>query len=114
MPVGGLSERQASPLYRAAMSAIGIAGLMLSPFTWWNDALVNIPLSLAAGKILSNVTGLPLDLAVAASYAATNVAGIVLMYVGGSAALRGGARLRDLVTGLLFAAGYTIAAIAIL
>ena len=39
-------------LRRGAYALAGIIGYVLSPASWWNDAVVNIPLALAIAEIL--------------------------------------------------------------
>jgi len=63
--------------------ALFFTGWMLSPFTWWNDILVNIPLSYLIANIIYYSTGLPFKWLVLSSYWLTNVLGLFLMYVGG-------------------------------
>jgi hypothetical protein len=101
-------------LRRVAYGGLALVGFILSPFTWWNDAFVNIPLSLAAGAAASRLLEVPLDVAVAGAYLASNALGILLMYVGGAGALGGRVRRRDLAVGLAFSAAYTAAVLLIL
>lgn len=58
-------------------------GWLLSPFTWWNDAFVNIPISYIAANIIYYLTGIKFYLLVIGFYWATNLIGILLMYIGG-------------------------------
>lgn len=58
-------------------------GWVLSPFTWWNDAFVNIPLSYLLANLLFVLTRLSFKWLVIGSYWFTNALGIILMYFGG-------------------------------
>lgn len=57
---------------------------MLSPFTWWNDAFVNLPLAyIIAGLFNKLLSGRFLP-AFLTAYWLTNLLGIILMYIGAS------------------------------
>lgn len=73
-------------------SILAVAGFMLSPLSWWNDAIVNLPLALAFAWLVA----LPcpkswketvFDVAVIVGYWLTNVLGFVLMHKGVKQAL---------------------------
>ena len=89
-------------------------GFILSPLSWWNDAVVNIPLSVAGGALLNKALGIPFDVGVAASYLASNVVGMALVVVGGYGAVKGKVGVRDLAFGVLLAVAYTIAVLYLL
>lgn len=93
-------------------AAAAIIGYVLSPLSWWNDALVNIPISLALGDLLSKALGIPLDVAVAASYTATNIAGIAFLALGGSGLL--GASRRKIALAVLASIVYSVVVLALL
>ncbi len=59
-------------------------GWVLSPFTWWNDIFVNIPLSYILANIVYYFTRIRFGWLVISAYWFTNVLGIVLMLLGGS------------------------------
>lgn len=58
-------------------------GWILSPFTWWNDAFVNLPISYAAANVVYSVTHINFSALILGIYWITNAAGIILMYFGG-------------------------------
>ncbi|MFH1868925.1 MAG: hypothetical protein ABH843_08150 [Candidatus Omnitrophota bacterium] len=58
-------------------------GWVLSPFTWWNDAFINMPLSYFLANIIYSVTGVNFQLLVICSYWVTNIIGLLLIYLGG-------------------------------
>lgn len=58
-------------------------GWLLSPFTWWNDAFVNMPLSYLFANIVYCLTHLPFTYLVIGCYWLTNVLGLFFMYSSG-------------------------------
>ncbi|MCE4628006.1 MAG: hypothetical protein F7C34_02515 [Desulfurococcales archaeon] len=99
-------------LKRGIYAVVGLIGYILSPASWWNDAVVNIPIALAIAEILERVSGLPREAGFAAAYWATNLAGIVLMLVGMEGAGRSRVTLRSLLAGLALGSLYTVLVIA--
>jgi len=70
-------------------SVLGVIGFMLSPLSWWNDAVVNLPLAL----IFASIVGVfykpaaekgsnTFDAMVILGYWLTNILGFVLMHKG--------------------------------
>ncbi len=69
-------------------SVIGVIGFLLSPLSWWNDLVVNIPLAIMIGWIFSLIYK-PLFLPAAIfGYWFTNVLGLILLRRGGQTALK--------------------------
>lgn len=68
---------------RVLFGLIFCVGWVLSPFTWWNDVFVNIPLSYLLANFLFYLTHLKFKWLVIVSYWFTNVLGLVFMYFGG-------------------------------
>lgn len=62
---------------------IFFTGWILSPFTWWNDAFVNMPLSYLIANFIYYLMKLPFKWLVIGSYWFTNLLGIYFMYFGG-------------------------------
>lgn len=57
-------------------------GLLLSPITWFNDPIVNVPIALALTHLLIKAFGKELFIPIfTASYVFTNVLGLLLMQV---------------------------------
>jgi hypothetical protein len=97
---------------------LGVIGFMLSPLSWWNDAVVNLPLAL----IFATLVGLvyrpvaepdsnAFNAAVILGYWLTNVLGFVLMHKGAQQVLSDEekkysrrALLKDVVVSLLYTA----------
>ncbi len=66
---------------------LAIAGFMLSPLSWWNDAFVNLPLALAFAWLVSSICTSAwretvFEGALVVGYWLTNVLGFVLMHKG--------------------------------
>jgi hypothetical protein len=55
---------------------------MLSPLSWWNDAVVNLPLALAFAWLVSLFYRPAFEASVIIGYWLTNVLGFVLMHKG--------------------------------
>jgi hypothetical protein len=68
---------------------LGVIGFMLSPLSWWNDAVVNLPLALIFASVLglvyrpaSRPDSTAFNAMVILGYWLTNVLGFVLMHKG--------------------------------
>lgn len=62
---------------------VAIIGFMLSPISWWNDLLVNIPLAYLMASPLGLINKKFFVGAFVLSYWLTNLLGFVLMHFGG-------------------------------
>ena len=93
---------------RGFYALLGFIGYILSPASWWNDAVVNIPLALVLARITAHFTGLGLEVLFAFYYWLSNVAGMVLMGIGFEGARRGGLSRKSLLSGILIGTGYTL------
>ncbi|MFH1046149.1 MAG: hypothetical protein V1727_04205 [Candidatus Omnitrophota bacterium] len=83
-------------------------GWLLSPFTWWNDALVNLPLSYLMASVIFHYTHLPFRWLVLGSYWLTNIVGLLLMYFGGKhLILESKKRIHSILWMILFLAVYS-------
>ena len=63
-------------------------GWLLSPFTVWNDPLVNIPISYILANLYARFLPGNFPLVVLIFYWLSNVFGLYLMYLGGKAIIR--------------------------
>lgn len=63
-------------------------GWILSPFTAWNDAIVNIPLSYALASLTLKRTNIRFLTLVLIYYWLTNAAGIIMMIAAGKGIIR--------------------------
>ena len=68
---------------------LGVIGFMLSPLSWWNDAVVNLPLALIFAYLVGLVyrpaaqpDSTAFDAAVIIGYWLTNILGFILMHKG--------------------------------
>ena len=86
---------------------LATVGFVLSPLSWWNDLLVNVPLAYLFAlpfALLREALFLP---AFILGYWITNVAGFVLLHIGAGRAVRPD-RPVDLRRDLLISIGYTL------
>jgi hypothetical protein len=87
-------------------------GFMLSPLSWWNDAVVNLPLALGFAWLVALAYPPAFDSAVVLGYWLTNVLGLVLMQKGANHAFRPGEAhpytRKQFSRDLLIASGYTL------
>ena len=64
-------------------SIVFFIGWVLSPFTTWNDFLINVPLSYLIANFLYIFIRLPLKWLLLVSYILTNILGLLMMYASG-------------------------------
>ena len=67
---------------RTSWGALAVFGYILSPLSWWNDLLVNIPIAYAVANLLYAVNSRLFIPAFIAAYWATNILGMILMHLG--------------------------------
>lgn len=65
---------------KVILRATFFVGWLLSPFTFWNDAFINIPIAYVCASIFVRIWPADFLLVVLSFYWATNILGIVLMY----------------------------------
>jgi len=63
-------------------SLLAFIGYLLSPFSWWNDAFVNLPLAVAFGWGVSLFYAPAFGASVILGYWLTNLLGFVLLHRG--------------------------------
>lgn len=84
-------------------------GWLLSPFTFWNDAFVNIPLSYIIANLLVRFLRIDFLMLVLWSYWATNALGLFLMYASGRKLIKEGRGIaRELLSLIAAIAAYSI------
>jgi hypothetical protein len=67
---------------KVAGGVLAMIGFMLSPLSWWNDLVVNIPLALAFAWLVSGLYKPAFAAALVVGYWLTNVLGFILMHAG--------------------------------
>ncbi|MBI2442254.1 MAG: hypothetical protein HYV35_12905 [Lentisphaerae bacterium] len=104
--------RPGDHLWRLAWGGLFALGFVLSPISWWNDALVNLPIACLAGQLLAAIFGRSLFLgAFIGAYWATNLAGLLLMHLSARKLLRKPERALSLWRFFLISLIYTLAII---
>jgi hypothetical protein len=68
---------------------ITLVGFILSPFSWWNDLIVNIPIAYGCAWLVGKVVSGFFLPAFVVAYWGTNVLGMVLLQKGGQKILKG-------------------------
>jgi hypothetical protein len=96
---------------------MAVVGFMLSPLSWWNDLVVNVPLALAFAWIVSLFYKPAFTASAVVGYWLTNVLGFVLMHKGAVKMLSKAERKyswRDLLRDLGISAIYTVMILALI
>lgn len=96
---------------------LGVIGFLLSPLSWWNDLLVNVPLAVAFGWIIGYFYPPAFKPAVIVGYWLTNVLGFWLMHKGNEKLFDRQPTIstsRRWVRDLSIAAGYTVVILVLL
>jgi len=68
-------------LRRLAWGSLFTIGFILSPLSWWNDAVVNLPIAYLAGQLATVLDRRLFLPAFAGTYWATNLIGLLCMHV---------------------------------
>ena len=94
-----------------------MVGFLLSPLSWWNDAVINLPIALAFAWMVALFYQPAFGAALVVGYWLTNILGLMLMHKGARVALGDGlvkayAR-KDLIKDLLISGAYTLVIIAL-
>ena len=96
---------------------LAVIGFMLSPLSWWNDLVVNLPLAIGFAWVVSLFYKPAFEVAVVVGYWLTNVLGFVLLHKGAekiSTAERRHYSRRDLLKDVLISLLYTGVIVALL
>jgi hypothetical protein len=72
---------------KLAGSVLGLIGFILSPLSWWNDLVVNVPLAIIFGWLVSLIYKPLFVYAAIFGYWLTNVIGLILLRRGAQVAL---------------------------
>jgi len=84
---------------------LGIIGYILSPLSWWNDAIVNIPIAIVVGTIFSLIDEKFFSLGFFLGYLASNIVGLILLQHSVEIALRRKVSLKKMLMSALI---YTV------
>jgi hypothetical protein len=76
-------ERSATVVHRVSGGILATVGFILSPLSWWNDLLVNVPLAYAFATVVGLFARDLFVPALLVGYWLTNVVGFVLLVVSG-------------------------------
>jgi hypothetical protein len=71
-----------SKLKRIGGGAMAVIGYLLSPLSWWNDLIINIPLAYLFAYLVSFIVPGYFLLEMIVGYWLTNIAGFVIMHAG--------------------------------
>jgi hypothetical protein len=82
LPGSPISPRRQSWPRRLWGSMLTFVGFMLSPLSWWNDLVVNLPLALAFAWVVALIHPPAFQPAVVVGYGLTIVLAFVLMHIG--------------------------------
>jgi len=96
---------------KATGSVLAAVGYMLSPLSWWNDMVVNMPIALVFAWGVSAFWKSAFGPAMVIGYWLTNVLGLVLMHKGAQQLLSNGPKKysrRELMKDLIISLGYTL------
>ena len=87
----------------ALKRGVFFVGWLLSPLTFWNDAIVNIPLSYLCASLFIRLISCNFLFVMLVFYWLTNLAGILMMYMSGKSIFKGGEGLIREAANLLIA-----------
>ncbi|MFA6142381.1 MAG: hypothetical protein WC738_03700 [Candidatus Omnitrophota bacterium] len=83
-------------------------GWLLSPFTFWNDAFVNIPISYIAANLVFRAVHIKFMTLVLIFYWLSNGLGILLMYLTGRKLMGRGRRGKELINVVVAIIAYSL------
>lgn len=86
---------------------LGTIGFLLSPLTWWNDLVVNLPLAYVFASLFDLISEKLFFPAMIVGYWLTNILGFVLMDYGADLAIRK-ERRSNIWKSILISCGYTL------
>lgn len=80
--------RTKANLWRLAWGSLFATGFMLSPLSWWNDAVINLPLAYLGAQLLATIDPRLFLFAFVVIYWVTNLIGLLGMHVSARKLLR--------------------------
>jgi len=75
-------------LRRLAWGSVFVIGFILSPISWWNDAVVNLPIAYLAARLVALLDQRLFLIAFIGTYWATNLIGLLCMHLSSRKLLR--------------------------
>jgi hypothetical protein len=103
-----------SSKFRLKGTIVFITGWLLSPLTWWNDIILNIPIAYFIANIINKILPGSFMVAMIVSYWATNLIGLLLMYSGGKEAIGKKLSRKDWIISLGIGIVYTVIMLALI
>jgi len=64
------------------MGILTTVGYILSPLSWWNDLVINIPISWLIASLISKIKSSFFEVSFILAYWLTNVLGLILFHLG--------------------------------
>jgi hypothetical protein len=98
-------------LKRAGGGVLAIIGFLLSPISWWNDLLINIPLAYLFAGTVTWMQPEWFNVAFVVGYLLTNIVGLVLLQYGMKHAVRSAKPVdfkKELKSSLVWSVLYTL------
>jgi len=86
---------------------LGIIGYILSPLSWWNDLVINIPLAYGFASLFSLISDKLFFPMMVVGYWISNILGLVLMHYGITITTQKKQKI-NIKKQLLIVSGYTI------
>lgn len=75
-------------LWRLAWGSVFAIGFTLSPISWWNDAVINLPIAYLGAQLVAMLDQRLFLPAFVGMYWATNLIGLLCMHISGRKLLR--------------------------
>jgi hypothetical protein len=104
---GKMSTRRREVLPLVKGGILVFIGWLLSPLTWWNDSFINIPIAWLIATLAGLINQKAFIPALFITYYATNIAGIVMMYLGLSKTAQQGLLKRSIIWSIIVSILYT-------
>ncbi len=92
-------------------SVIVVVGYILSPLSWWNDIIINIPIAYAIGFLFGLISKSLFFPSIIICYWATNIIGLIMVHKGTIEILNKEEKKytkKDIIKDLIFSILYTL------
>lgn len=110
-------QRARRIIKRAGGGALAVIGFLLSPVSWWNDLLINIPLAYLFAGAVTWAQPSWFNAAFVVGYLLTNILGLVLLQYGMKHAVRSAKPVnfkKELKSSLVWSVLYTLLVVILL